>query len=218
MQVPVYNLSGEVVKNIEVSDAVFGAPLNEALVHQVMVSQQANQRQGTSDTKTRGEVAGSSKKLYRQKHTGEARAGTRRSPLRRGGGIIFGPHQRDYRQAIPKKMRRLAIRSVLSAKLSDGELKVLEDIKFEIPKTKQIIQGLAALGIDSTVLIVTAEPEMNVIKSARNVPGVKTLPANTLSVLDMLSSKMLLMTETAVRQSERLWETKLVQRGDHASV
>ena len=218
MQVPVYNLSGEVVKNIEVSDAVFAAPFHEAVVHQVLVAQQANQRQGTVDTKTRGEVAGSSKKLYRQKHTGQARAGSRRSPLRRGGGIIFGPHQRDYRQATPKKVRRLAIRSVLSAKLSDSELKILEDLKFDEPRTKQMIQILAALGVAASALIVTAAPEENVIKSARNIPRVKTMPANLLSVLDMLSYKTLLMTEAAVRRAERLWEPVKVPRGNHASV
>ena len=116
MQVSVYNKNGEVVRQIDVADNVFDVPLNEALVHQALVRQQANARQGTASTKTRGEVAGSKQKMYRQKHTGRARAGSVRSPLRRGGGITFGPKPRDYRQAMPKKMRQLAIKCVLSAK------------------------------------------------------------------------------------------------------
>ncbi len=124
MRVPVYNLAGEVVKHIKVSDHVFAAPFNQAVVHQAMVRQQANARQGTASTKTRSEVSGSTRKLYRQKHTGSARAGSRRSPLRRGGGIAFGPKPRSYRQAMPKRMRQLALRCVLSAKAGDKELMV----------------------------------------------------------------------------------------------
>ena len=119
MQVPVYSLTGKVVEHIEISDRVFAAPFNEGIVHQAMVRQRANARQGTHDTKTRGEIASSGGKLFRQKGTGMARAGSRRSPLRRGGGITFGPHPRSYRQAMPKKMRQLALRCVLSAKARD---------------------------------------------------------------------------------------------------
>ncbi|HUT68956.1 MAG TPA: 50S ribosomal protein L4 [Dehalococcoidales bacterium] len=218
MQVQVYNLSGEVVRQIEVSDAVFAVPFNEAVVHQVMVGLQANARQGTSSTKTRGDVHGSTRKLYRQKGTGYARAGSRKSPLRRGGGITFGPHPRDYRQDIPKKMRRLAIRCVLSAKAGDGELKVLDKFDFNEPKTKKMAEALAALGIDSSALIVTQEPEENVIKSARNLQDIKTMPANVLNILDILSYKTLLMTEAAVRVAEKLWGNGLTQGGDNASV
>jgi large subunit ribosomal protein L4 len=131
VQLPVYNLSGEVVRQIEVSDRVFGAPYNEAVVHQVMVGMQANARQGTASTKTRSFVRGSTRKLFRQKGTGEARAGSIKSALHRGGAITFGPHPRDYRQDTPKQMRRLALRCVLSAKAGDGELKVLEGFSFE---------------------------------------------------------------------------------------
>ncbi len=205
MQLPVYNLAGEVVRQIDVSDAVFGVPMNEAVVHQVMVGLRANQRQGTSSTKTRGTVNGSTRKLYRQKGTGYARAGSKKSPLRRGGAITFGPHPRDYRQEIPRKMRRLAIRCILSAKAGDGELKVLEGFSFEQPKTKEMLNILAALGIENTALIVTQEPEENVIKSARNVGWVKTMPARVMSILDMMSYKSLLMTEDAVRVAEKLW-------------
>ena len=218
MQVPVYNLAGEVVRQIEVSDLVFAVPFNEAVVHQVMVSQRANARQGTHSTKTRSEVSGSTKKMYRQKGTGSARAGSRRSPLRRGGGIVFGPKPRSYQQETPKKMRRLALRCVLSAKAGDGELKVLEEFKFEEPKTKKMVQVLSALGVESSALIVTLEPENNDIKSARNLGGIKTMPANILNVLDILSHKMILMTEAAVRKAEQLWEGRLNQGGDNASV
>ncbi|HUU65121.1 MAG TPA: 50S ribosomal protein L4 [Dehalococcoidales bacterium] len=215
MQVPVYSLTGEVVENIEISDQVFAVPFNEGVVHQAMVRQQANARQGTASTKTRGEVSGSSRKLYRQKGTGQARAGSRRSPLRRGGGIIFGPKPRDYRQAMPKKMRQLALRCVLSAKARDEELKVMAELKLE-PKTKQMAHILNALGADSSALVVTAESEEHVIKSARNIKGIKTMPANVLNVLDILSYKMLLMTVSAVRKVEQLWGERQAQEVKHA--
>jgi large subunit ribosomal protein L4 len=205
VEVPVYNASGQVVKNIEISDRVFAVPFNEAVVHQAVVRQQANARQGTSSTKTRGEVAGSTRKLFRQKHTGMARAGSKKSPLRRGGGITFGPKPRSYQQDMPKKMRQLALRCALSAKTRDEELRVLEELKLDQPKTKLMAGILAALGIDSTALIVTDAPEENLIKSARNLAGIKTLPANILNVVDILSYKMLLMTESAVRRAEKLW-------------
>lgn len=205
MQIPVYSMSGEVIKQIDVSDDVFTVPFNEAVVHQAVVRQLANARQGTACTKTRGEVAGSNRKLYRQKHTGNARAGNIKSPLRRGGGIVFGPKPRSYQQAMPKKMRRLAIRSVLSAKLKDNELIVLEDLDFSQPKTKEMAKVLSALNINGSALVATSEMKMNVIKSARNIPEVKTVPANLLNVVDMTSHKILLMTEAAIRQVEQLW-------------
>ena len=205
MRVPVYSLTGEVIKQIEISDEVFAVPLNQAVVHQAMVRQQANARQGTANTKTRGEVSGSTRKLFRQKGTGLARAGSRKSPLRRGGGITFGPKPRSYRQAMPKKMRQLALRCVLSAKAGDGELVVLEQLKLDEPKTKEMVRILAALGVDSSALIVTSEAEDNVVKSARKLPGIKTMPAGLLNVVDILSYKRLLMTVAAVRKAEQLW-------------
>jgi large subunit ribosomal protein L4 len=205
VEVPVYSLSGEVVKHIEISDEVFAVPFNQAVVHQAVVRQQANARQGTASTKTRGEVSGSGKKLYRQKHTGMARAGDRRSPTRRGGGITFGPRPRSYRQEMPKKMRRLALRCALSAKARDEELMVLEQLKLDQPKTKEVETFLAALGVSSLALIVTDEPEENVVKSAHNLVWIKTMPANMLNVVDILSYKRLLMTEAAVRKVEQLW-------------
>ena len=209
MQVPVYNLVGEVVDHIEISEQVFAVPLNQAVVHQAVVRQRANARQGTASTKTRGEVAGSTAKLFRQKGTGQARAGGVRSPLRRGGGITFGPKPRSYRQAMPKKMRQLALRCVLSAKVRDEELIVLEQLKLDKPRTKEMAQILAALGVDSSALIVTSEPEENVVKSARNLPRIKTMPASLLNVVDILSCKRLLMTVAAVHKAEELWGEKL---------
>jgi large subunit ribosomal protein L4 len=214
----VYNVAGEVVKNIEISDHVFAVPFNSAVVHQALVRQQANARQGTASTKTRGEVSGSTRKLYRQKGTGRARAGSIKSPLRRGGGITFGPHPRSYKQDMPKKMRLLALRSVLSAKAGDGELKVLEELRLDEPKTKDMLRILTALGVDASVLIATAEPEENVVKSARNLPGVKTIPAHILNVVDILSYEMLLMTEAAVRKAEQLWGQGLPEGGEGAPV
>jgi len=216
VQIPVYSLTGEVVEQIEISDQVFAVPFNEGVVHQAMVRQQANARQGTASTKTRSEVSGSSRKLFRQKGTGFARAGSRRSPLRRGGGITFGPQPRSYRQAMPKKMRQLALKCALSAKARDEELKVLEELKLEEPKTKQMAQILTALGVDSSALIVTSEPEDSVVKSARNLKGIKTMPANLINVLDILSYKILLMTVTAVRKVEQLWGEKLAEEVKHA--
>ena len=219
MQVPVYSLDMEVVKHIEISEDVFAVPFNQAVVHQAMLRQRANARQGTASAKTRSEVSGSSRKLFRQKHTGFARAGSRRSPLRRGGGIVFGPHPRSYRQAMPKKMRQLALRCVLSAKVGDGELMVLEQLKLKQPKTKEMIRILAVLGVDSSALIATSEPEENIIKSARNLARIKTMPASLLNVVDILSYKRLLMTESAVRKAERLWGgDRLSQGGNNAFV
>ena len=214
MQVPVYNLSGEELRKIEISDNLFAVPFNEAVVHQVMVGLRANARQGTAATKTRGMVSGSSKKLYRQKGTGNARSGGRKSPLRRGGGITFGPQPRDYRQDIPKKMRRLALRCILSSKLEEGELKILEGFDFSEPKTSRMAEIMTALGIGSSALIVTPEPEINVIKSARNLPKIKTTPANVINILDILSHKTILMTEPAVRMAENLWGNGSTKGGE----
>ena len=218
MEVPVYSLTRDVIKHIEISDDVFGVPFNQAVVHQAMVRQRANARQGTASTKTRSEVSGTTRKLFRQKGTGSARGGSGRSPLRRGGGITFGPKPRSYRQAMPKKMRQLALRCVLSAKVGDGELMILEQLKLDEPRTKEMVRILAALGVDSSALIATSEPEENVVKSARNLPGIKTIPASLLNVIDILSYKMLLMTEAAVRKVEQLWGERLSQGGSSASL
>ncbi len=218
MKVPVYNLTGEVVKDIEISDDVFAVPFNQAVVHQAMVRQLANARQGTADTKTRGEVSGSTRKLFRQKHTGSARAGARRSPIRRGGGVTFGPHPRDYRQAMPKKMRRLALKCVLSTKAGDGELRVLDELKLDQSKTKEMAAILRALEVNSSALIVTGVAEENVVRSARNLVGIKTLPARLLNVVDLLSHRLLVMTVEAVRTTEELWGKGVSEEAKSASL
>lgn len=205
MQVPVYNVNGEAVDRIELREDIFGIPFNEAVVHQALVRQLANRRAGTADTKTRSEVSGSGRKLYRQKHTGLARRGSRRSPLLRGGGVVFGPHPRSYNQAMPKKMRRLALKCVLSAKVKEAELRVVDRLEFEQPRTRTMVDFLSALGVDSSALIATAEVEPNLVKSARNLPGIKTLPVALLNVADLLSYKMLVLTSGAVVKIEQLW-------------
>ena len=218
MKVPVYNTSGEEVRKIEISDSIFGVPFNEAVVHQVVVGMQANARQGTASAKTRGEVHGSTRKLYRQKGTGYARAGSKKSPTRRGGGVTFGPKPRDYRQETPKKLRRLALKCVLSSKAGEGDLKIIDSFNFTEPKTKQMIEALTALGIESSALIVTQQPEENIIKSARNIPDIMTTPAGVLNILDIMAHKTLLMTEAAVRTAEKLWGNGLKQGVTDASV
>lgn len=218
MQFPVHNLNGEVTNHIEISEYVFDVPFNEAVVHQAMVSQQANARQGTHSTKTREEVAGSNRKLYAQKHTGRSRAGSIKSPLRRGGGIVFGPKPRDYRQAMPKKMRQLALRCVLSSKAREKELVVMEQLEFSEPKTKEMVRILTALGVDSSALIATPESKANVIKSARNLSGIKTMPVGLLNVVDLLSYRRLLMTVDAVHRVEELWGEKLSKGGSNEPV
>jgi large subunit ribosomal protein L4 len=210
VQVQVYNLRGKVTGQIEIRDDVFAVPFNGTVVHQALVRQLANRRLGTADTKKRGEVSGSGRKLFAQKHTGRARRGDVRSPLLRGGGVTFGPHPRNYRQDMPKKMRRLALRCVLSGKAGGGELKIIEKLELEGPKTKAILDMLVVLGVGDSVIIATAEAEANLVKSARNLLGVKTIPAPLLNVADLLSFKDLVMTVDAVRKVEELWGEKPV--------
>jgi len=208
MQVPVYGLNGEIVDQMEVSQAVFGLPFNEAVVHQAMTRQLANRRQGTAATKTRGEVRASTAKLYRQKHTGRARRGDRKSPLLRGGGVAFGPKPRTYRQAMTKKSRRLALKCLLSAKAMEGNMKLVQELVFEEPKTKEMMNVLSSLGIESSALILTAQSEPNVVKSAANLPAVKVLPSGLINVLDLLSHEVLIATVPAVRNIEQIWGDK----------
>ena len=208
MQVPVYNIKGEIVDHLELKEEVFGVPPNPGVVHQAVVRQLANARLGTASTKTRGQVSGGGRKPYRQKGPGRARRGSSRSPLLRGGGIVFGPHPRSYRQAMPKKMRRLALRSVLSSKVAEGEMIVVDELALNEPKTKEMANILANLGINSSTLIVTAESDPNVYKSARNLERTEALPANLLNVVDLLSHKILMITVAAVRKVEEIWTPK----------
>jgi large subunit ribosomal protein L4 len=203
--VPVYSLNGEVVEQIELSQAIFALPFNEAVVHQAMTRQLANRRQGTASTKTRGEVIGSTRKLYSQKHTGRARRGDIKSPLLRGGGVVFGPKPRTYRQSMPKKMRKLALKCLLSAKVREGNIKLIHELDFKGPKTKDMINVLSSLGIDSSTLILTAQSAPNVVKSAANLPEVKVLPSALINVLDLLSYEMLVATVPAIRNIEQIW-------------
>ena len=202
---PVYSLNGEVVDQIELSQAIFALPFNEAVVHQAMARQLANGRQGTASTKTRGEVSGSTRKLYPQKHTGRARRGDIKSPLLRGGGVVFGPKPRTYRQAMPKKMRKLALKCLLSAKVREGNIKLVQELDFKGPKTKDMINVLSSLGIDSSTLILTAQSTPNVVKSAANLPEVKVLPSALINVLDLLSYEMLVATVPAIHNIEQIW-------------
>jgi large subunit ribosomal protein L4 len=205
VQVPVYTLNGEVVDQIELSQAVFNLPFNGAVVHQAMVGQLANRRHGTASTKTRGEVKGSTRKFYRQKHTGRARRGDIKSPLLRGGGVVFGPKPRTYRQSMPRKMRQLALKCLLSAKVREGNIRLLQELDFEEPKTKDMINVLSSLGIDSSTLILTAQSMPNVVKSAANLPEVKVLPSDLINVLDLLSYEILVATVPAIRNIEQIW-------------
>lgn len=207
MQTSVYNIVGEVIGQTELDDSIFGLRVNKAVVHQAMVMQLANQRQGTASSKSRGEVKGSKRKLYAQKHTGRARRGDVKSPLLRGGGVAFGPKPRTYRQSMPKKMRRLALKSVLSSKVSEGTLKVVEGLSFERPKTKELSNVLTALNIDSRALIVVEESGVNVMRSAHNLGNIKVLPCSQINVLELLSYKTLIVTVPALRNIEKLWST-----------
>src|SRR5205823_8308155 len=164
----------EIVGRAELSDSVFGVPFNEGLVHQAIVRHQASQRVGTADTRTRGEVTGGGKKPYRQKGTGRARQGTTRAPHWRGGGVVFGPHPRDYRQLMPSKMRRLALRCALSQRVREDTLRLIDDLQFPEPRTKQSVALFNALGIAGGVLVVTPDVDHNAYLSTRNLPRTST--------------------------------------------
>lgn len=206
VQVAVHNISGEVIDHVDLSDEVFGIPMNTAVVRQALLRQQANARQGTSDTKTRGLVSGGGKKPYKQKGTGRARRGSSRSPLIRGGGITFGPHPRSYYQAMPKKMRRLAIRCMLSSRVAGNEMVVIDALSFENPDTKGIANIVNVLGLGRSILIVTDEPDTNVYKSGRNLDGVDVLPAYMMNVKDLLSHRKMLITVKAAKKVDEMWK------------
>jgi large subunit ribosomal protein L4 len=208
MKLPVRNADGKQVKTLEVDELVFGIEPNMAVLHQAFVAQRANQRAGSASTKTRGEVQGSTRKIRMQKYTGRAREGGIRSPVRVGGGIAFGPRPRSYAKDLPKKMRRLAIRSALSGKLAGGQLVVIDQLALERPRTKEMMRILRNNGIERSVLVVTGAADRTVLASVRNLERTKALPAAYLNVVDMLNHGSLLMTEDAVRVAERLWGGK----------
>ncbi len=187
------------------SATLFGAPFNQSIVHQAMVMYQLNRRQGTHKVKVRSEVSGGGAKPWRQKHTGRARHGSIRSPIWRGGGVTFGPHPRSYRREMPKRMRHLALRCVLSQKLEAGRVILVEDFNEITGRTRDMIRALQNLNTSGSTLIVTAASESNVVRSARNIPRVWTLPANLLNAGELLKRNNVILTLGALRRAEDLW-------------
>lgn len=206
VELEVINLKGEKTGKIEVSDYIFGQTLNEAVVHQALVMQLANRRHGTVDTQTRGDVSRSTRKIYQQKHTGRARRGSTTSPLLKGGAVVFGPHPRSYRQRMPKKIRRLALRCVLSAKVRDGQVRIVDKLELQEPKTKSMVDILNAIGIEDTAIIGLAFGNDNITKACSNISGMKTTMVSMLNVADLLSYKMLILDIPAVKRIEELWD------------
>jgi large subunit ribosomal protein L4 len=205
VKIAVHNLKGEVVGDVELQDSVFDVPFREAVVHQAVVCLLANRRQGTAATKTRGQVSGSTRKLYAQKGTGRARRGSIKSPLVRGGGVVFGPSPRSYRQRLPRKMKRLAFKCALSMKMREGDVWVVEDIPAEQPRTKDIVALLGSAGKPGSALIVTPEAQPVLALSARNLRGARVQTCATLSTLDVMTSGKLIATVSALRKMETIW-------------
>jgi large subunit ribosomal protein L4 len=206
--VKVRNLKNEEVADLDLSDAVFGAELNEALIHAAVKAYQASARQGTVGTKTRGDVSGSGRKLWKQKGTGRARIASIRSPLWKGGGNVHGPQARDWSYSLPKKMRRGALRSALSERLREGNLVVLEAFTLDQPKTKEFIGALAALGFEGKTLIVDTLENANLILSSRNVRGTKIVNSRGLNIYDLLYHDKLVLTRAAVDELTALLGTE----------
>lgn len=204
-KVDLYNVSGEVVGNIELSDNIFGVEVNKEALHLAVTNQLANKRQGTQSTKTKSEVRGGGIKPWRQKGTGRARQGSIRSAQWIKGGIVLGPKPRSYSYTLPKKVKRLALKSALSSKVNENEILVLEGIGFDSIKTKQVVNVLNNLKIDSSVLIVLAGKDDKVEKSARNIPGVKTALVNTINVFDVLKYDKFIITKDAVAKVEEVY-------------
>ena len=204
-KVDVYDLNGKKVSDIELAESVFGIEPNETIVHSVLKNYLANQRQGTQSTKTRSEVSGGGKKPWRQKGTGRARQGSTRAPQWIKGGIALGPKPRSYRYTVNKKERRLAIRSVLSSKVLEKELTVLDKIELKEIKTKSMVKALAALKLEGKTLIVLPENDKNVVMSARNIEGVKTISANNINVFDLLKYSNLVLPVDTVKKLEEVY-------------
>ena len=203
--VPVYNVSGEKVSEMELNEGVFGVKVNVPVMHDVVKNLLANRRQGTQSSKTRSEVRGGGRKPWRQKGTGRARHGSSRSPIWVGGGVIFAPKPRDYRYKLPKKVRRLAMKSALTTKVMDDTLIVLDDLQMERPKTKEMTNILKNLKVDGKALIVLDHVDENVIRSARNIPGIATAQVNTLNVYDILKYDRFIITRNAVEKVEEVY-------------
>ncbi len=204
-KVDVYDLNGKKVSDIELAENVFGIEPNEAIVHSVLKNYLANQRQGTQSTKTRSEVSGGGRKPWRQKGTGRARQGSTRAPQWIKGGIALGPKPRSYRYTVNKKERRLAIKSVLSSKVLEKELTVLDKIELKEIKTKSMVKALSALKLEGKTLIVLPENNTNVVMSARNIEGVKTISANNINVFDLLKYNNLVLPVDTVKKLEEVY-------------
>lgn len=205
MKLEIKNTQGENAGDLDVREDVFNVPIKPALVHQVMVGQLANKRQGTAKTKTRSEVSGGGAKPRPQKHTGSSRQGSTRSPIWVGGGRAFGPTPRSYRKRTPKKMRRLALLSVLSDKARQSNVLLLDSLELKEGKTKEIVSILSALNVSGSALIVTDGTNKKLVQSAGNVGGVRTLPVQVLNTLDLLNRKQLIITVDAVKRIEEIW-------------
>lgn len=202
--VKLYNQAGDSLGELALNEQIFGIEPNESVVHEAVVQYLASLRRGTSSTKSRGEVRGGGRKPWRQKGTGRARVGTIRSPLWRGGAIIFGPKPRDYAYKLPKKKVALAMRSALSAKVASGELVALDALSFEAPKTKEMVKTLTALEATGKILLVVADWDENVIKSARNIEGVIPVVASHLKVYDVLNNTKMVITKDAIAKIEEV--------------
>lgn len=208
MELPVLNQQGETVGHIAVDDGVFAVPMNHSLVHQAVVIYQGNKRQGTHDTKTRGQVSGGGRKPWIQKHTGRARQGSIRSPQWRHGGTVFGPHPRDYRKALPKRMRRQALKCALSEKIRTGGLMCVDSVDSLDGKTRSMAGLMAGLGINGSALVVTAQAEAAVARAGHNLKKVWTLPVNQLNAHELLRRETVVITQDALRQGEAMWAAK----------
>ena len=204
-KVDVLDMKGKKVSDIELADSVFGIEPNEAIVHSVLVNYLANQRQGTQSTKTRAEVSGGGKKPWRQKGTGRARQGSTRAPQWIKGGVALGPKPRSYRYTVNKKERRLAIKSVLSSKVLEKELTVVDKLELKEIKTKSMVKALSALKVEGKTLIILPENNKNVVMSARNIEGVKTISANNINIFDLLKYSNLILPVDTVKKLEEVY-------------
>ena len=204
-KIDVYNMQGKKVSDVELNEAVFGIEPNEAIVHSVLVNYLANQRQGTQNTKTRAEVRGGGRKPWRQKGTGRARQGSIRAVQWIGGGVAFAPKPRSYRYTLPKKVRRLAMKSALTSKVQANEMIVLDALTMDAPKTKEFATILNNVNAAKKALVVMAEKNENVIKSAANIPNVETALVNTINVYDILKYDSFIITTDAVKKVEEVY-------------
>ena len=203
--ISVFDMTGKQVSETELNDAVFGIAPNEAVMHAMVVNYLANQRQGTQSAKTRGDVRGGGRKPFRQKGTGRHRQGSTTDPSQVGGGVAFAPKPRSYRYTVPKKLKRLAMFSALSSKVADNEIIVLESLEMAEPKTKDMIKVLEAVKAQKKALIVTAENNENVIKSANNIPGVQTTTVGQMNVYEIINHGSFIITKDAVAKLEEVY-------------